>query len=135
MSAYSQGAMSYNRASKAYTESAVLSASPGQLVVMLYDGAIRFLQQSSAAVQAGNKSIAREKLFRADSIINELNNTLDMEQGGEVAERLRSIYLWTKKHMIEGLSEDNHLKIDQSVETLKELREAWAQTANANVEA
>lgn len=135
LNAYPQGVMSYNRASQAYTESAVLSASPGQLVVMLYDGAIRFLQQSSAALQAGNKNIAREKLFRADSIINELNDTLNMEQGGEVADRLRSIYLWTKKHMIEGLSEENHEKIDQAVETLRELREAWAQTANATLEA
>jgi len=126
--------MSYQRANKAYTESAVLSASPGQLVVMLYDGAIRFLQQSSAALQAGNKNIARQKLFRADSIINELNDTLNMEQGGEVADQLRSIYLWTKKSMIEGLSEDNHIKIDQSIDALKELREAWAQTANSAIE-
>ena len=134
MKEYSQGVMSYQRASQAYTESAVLSASPAQLVVMLYDGAIRFLQQSSAALQADNKNIARQKMFRADSIINELNDTLDMEQGGEVADRLRAIYLWTKKNMIEGLTEDNHLKLDQAVESLKELREAWAQTANSMLE-
>lgn len=122
--------MSYNsRANKAYTESAVLSASPQQLVVMLYDGAIRFLNQGSAAMQSGNSEIARSRIFRADDIISELNNTLNMEEGGEIAEQLRSIYLWTKRQMMEAITEGSPEKIDGCIMTLGELREAWAQNA------
>ena len=65
----------------AYRASAVLTASPGQLVVMLYDGARRFLHQ--AAVAMGERDIpgAHNKLTRAEDIIRHLRNTLDMDQG------------------------------------------------------
>jgi len=130
MSAYSQNTMSYNnRANRAYTESAVLSASPSQLVIMLYDGAIRFLSQASAAMDAGNRDVARNRIFRADDIINELNNTLDMEQGGQISEQLRSIYLWTKRQMMEAVTEQDSAKVQECIQSLAELREAWAQTA------
>jgi flagellar protein FliS len=92
---------------------------------MLYDGAIRFLQQATAAMDAGNTEIARQRIFRADNIIDELNNTLDMNGGGEVAERLRSIYLWTKRQIMESVIEGDSVKIEQSIESLAELREAW----------
>ena len=65
----------------AYRASAVLTASPGQLIVMLYDGARRFLHQASVAMGEGDIPAAHNKLTRAEEIIRHLRNTLDMDQG------------------------------------------------------
>ena len=91
---------------RAYTESSVLTAPPERLVVMLYDGAIRFLKQAAVAERGGQHQMFLDRLRRAEAIIDELNVTLDMSQG-EVAARLRSIYLFCKRHLVEA-----HLKRD-----------------------
>ncbi len=85
-------------AKRAYTESAVLTAPPERLVVMLYDGAIRFLNQSAVAMRAGNQRVFLDRVQRGEAIITELNLTLDMRQG-EVAERLRAIYQFCNVHL------------------------------------
>ena len=61
----------------AYRASAVLTASPGQLVVMLYDGARRFLHQAAVAMAEGQIVLAHNKLTRAEDIIRHLRSTLD----------------------------------------------------------
>ena len=118
--------MSYERASQAYTQSAVLSASPEQLVVMLYDGAIRFLNQAQLAMQQEKKEIARERLLRAEDIINELNNSLDVQSGGEIADSLRSLYLWMKRQIMQSLIQQDPEPLSECLQQLLELREAWS---------
>ena len=81
---------------KAYRETSVLTASPEQLVVMLYDGAIRFLRQAEVAMLETSWLQASEKLSRAEAIIDELLATLNMD-AGEIAERLQSIYVFCKR--------------------------------------
>ena len=117
---------SYERASQAYTQSAVLSASPEQLVVMLYDGAIRFLNQAQLAMQQEKKEIARERLLRAEDIINELNNSLDVQSGGEIADSLRSLYLWMKRQIMQSLIQQDPEPLSECLQQLLELREAWS---------
>ena len=85
-------------AKRAYTESAVLTAPPERLVVMLYDGAIRFLNQAAVAMRAENRRVFLDRVQRGEAIITELNLTLDMRQG-EVAERLRAIYQFCNMHL------------------------------------
>src|SRR3954471_10462833 len=96
----------YARVQNAYTEASVLTAPPERLVLMLYDGAIRFLRQGAAALRQGERTHARDRLRRADAILDELNITLDMKQG-DISVRLRSIYLFCKKHLIQSLIDDN----------------------------
>src|SRR5256885_16907496 len=79
-------------AKRAYTESSILTAPPERLVVMLYDGAIRFLGQAAVAMRADNQRVFLDRVQRAEAIIKELNLTLNMRQGGEISERLRAIY-------------------------------------------
>ena len=88
----------YAPAPNAYRESAVLTATPEQLVVMLYDGANRFLTQSAIAMRDSRPALAGEKLRRAEAIIDELLATLDMSVG-EIAEQLQSLYLFFKEHL------------------------------------
>lgn len=114
----------YAQARLAYRESSVLTATPEQLVVMLYDGAIGFLRQASAALGAGNRVAAGERLGRAEAIVNELNRSLDMDQG-EIPTRLRSIYLFVKRQLLQARLDGNQAAVDSVVPLLSELREAW----------
>ena len=89
--------------SAAYRQQSVLTASPGQLVVMLYDGALRFLLQASTAhARRRPRSPCDAKLRRAEAIIDELHSSLDKERGGEIASRLEGIYVFCKRHLIEA---------------------------------
>ena len=114
---------------QAYRTSSVLTASPGQLVVMLYDGARRFLTQ--AAVAMGDKDVlaSHNKLTRAENIIRHLRNTLDMEQGGQIAERLNSIYTFSLSHLRQARFDQDPRKLDEVNELLGKLRESWAAIA------
>ena len=110
---------------QAYREASVMTASPEQLVVMLYDGAGRFLTQAEGAMLGGTWMTASEKLSRAEAIIDELLATLDME-AGEIAERLQAIYVFCKTRLIEARLERDPGRVDQVARLLSELREAWA---------
>jgi flagellar protein FliS len=110
---------------QAYREASVMTASPEQLVVMLYDGAGRFLTQAGAAMLGGTWLQASVKLSRAEAIIDELLATLDME-AGEIAERLQAIYVFCKARLIEARLERDPGRVDQVARLLAELRDAWA---------
>lgn len=113
---------------RAYRESAILTASPARLVVMLYDGVRRFLTQGAQAM--GERDIARanERLKRAEAIIDELLSTLDMSQG-ELSQRLSSIYLFSRRLLVEARLEQDPERIRQVIELFAELRDAWAEIA------
>jgi flagellar protein FliS len=116
----------------AYRENSILTASPEQLVVMLYDGAGRFLRQAEGAMLDGSWMQASEKLSRAEAIIDELLATLDMD-AGEVADRLQSIYVFCKTRLIEARIERDAARVDQVARLLGELREAWSQVRSPAV--
>jgi flagellar protein FliS len=111
---------------QAYREASVMTASPEQLVVMLYDGAGRFLRQAEGAMTGGGTWLqASEKLSRAEAIIDELLATLDMD-AGDIAERLQAIYVFCKTRLIEARLERDPGRVDQVARLLAELRDAWA---------
>ena len=119
---------------QAYRESSVLTATPEQLVVMLYDGAGRFLRQAEAAYGEGALEHAHDRLGRGEAIIDELLATLDMDQG-QVAERLQAIYVYCKRCLREARKERDAGKIRLVVRLMGELREAWANVAASGVPA
>jgi flagellar protein FliS len=115
---------------QAYRESSVLTASPSQLIVMLYDGAGRFLRQAEALAADGAWDEAFERLGRAEAIVDELLITLDLE-AGQIAERLQAIYVFCKRHLIEARLERDAGRIGQVRRLLGNLREAWAEAVPA----
>ena len=118
----------YAAARAAYTESSVLTATPERLVVMLYDGAIRFLYAGAAAAREGRRDVARDRLRRAQAVIDELNRSLDMSQG-EIARNLRDIYSFCSRHLIESTLNANPAGYEEVARLLSELREAWDQSS------
>ena len=113
---------------QAYRRGAVLAASPGELVVILYDSARRFLRQAGAAMEAGEIERAHVTLRHAELIIAHLNTTLDLEQG-QVAHSLRQIYSFCLRHLNAARMAQDPAMLAQVSEMLGELREAWAQAA------
>jgi flagellar protein FliS len=120
--------MSINLAAspQAYRESAVLTAPPERLVVMLYDGACRFLHQAAVTMGSGDIQTSHDRLRRAEAIIDHLLATLDMSQG-EVAQRLESIYIFCQRLIAESRIRQDPEKLEQVNGLLRELREAWDQ--------
>jgi len=115
--------------SAAYRQQSILTATPGQLVVMLYDGCLRFLNQAAYALREENVRESDARLRRADAIIEELLSTLDLEQGGVIASRLQGIYVFCSGQLREARSSRDPEPIDKVAELLGELRDAWAQVA------
>jgi flagellar secretion chaperone FliS len=109
----------------AYRANSIMTASPGQLIVMLYDGARRFLHQSAAAMSEHETATAHNKLTRAEDIIRHLRATLDMEQG-EVATRLQSIYTFSLSHLRQARIDQDANKLHEIDDLLGRLRDSWA---------
>jgi flagellar protein FliS len=111
---------------QSYRDSAVLTATPEQLVVMLYDGIARFLRQAEVVMGEGAYGHAGERLSRAEAIIDELLGTLNMD-AGEISVRLQGIYLFSKRHLAEARIHRDPKRIVEVRELLGRLREGWAQ--------
>jgi flagellar secretion chaperone FliS len=109
----------------AYRESAVLSAPPEMLVVMLYDGARKFLFQAGVAMQAGQIELTNRKLRRVEDIIQHLRDVLDMEQG-EIPSNLESIYVFCLRQLREARFDRDPAKLEHVSGLLSQLRDAFA---------
>ena len=115
----------------AYRQQSILTATPGQLVVTLYDGCLRFLTQGAYAMRDGRRTQADGRLARAEAIIDELLATLDLEQGGVIASRLQGIYVFCNGLLLQARAESDPAAIETVIGLLGELREAWAQISSA----
>lgn len=116
---------------QSYRQVATQTASPAQLVLMLYDGAIRFLERARQGFQYDdplefNQTI-NNNLIRAQAIINELNLALDLEQGGELAHTLRALYVYMDRRLQEANQHKQEQGVVEVLRRLTVLRDAWAQ--------
>lgn len=124
-------ATTYGRAWQSYRQVSTRTAPPGQLVAMLYDGAIRFLQQAMAGFELDdplefNRTI-NNNVLRAQSILMELNNSLDLERGGELAKTLRQLYWYMDSRLTESNLNKRPEGIQDAIARLEVLRDAWQQ--------
>src|ERR1041384_6262308 len=119
----------------AYREVAVQTASPAQLIVMLYDGAIRFLQRASEGVNqedpAEFNQAINNNILRAQAIIHELDRSLDMEKGGEFAATMRRLYDYFHRRLHESNLMKKPEGIEEIIRRLTVLRDAWAQISGS----
>ena len=115
---------------KSYRETATLTAPPGQIVLMLFEGAIRCLERSlpgfSHADPAEANMIIHNNLQRAQQIIRELNFALNMEQGGEFAANMRRLYNYLERRIWESNLKKNPAGVGEVIGHLNILRDAWA---------
>lgn len=109
-----------------YKQTEINTANQGTLIVMLYDGAIKFLNIArDAMTSAKTYDKANENILKAQDIITELMLSLNMDEKNEIAQNLFSLYMYFKKRLLEANIQKNPEIIDEVVRFLKELREAW----------
>lgn len=118
-----------NKQAQSYLEMKVKTASPIQLVVMLYDKAIVCLNTAIDLIDKKSIKfdIVNNNIIRAQDIVSELMLSLDFEQGGEIAQNLFAIYDYCMKQMIDGNIKKDSKMLKDVVKILSELRSAWAE--------
>jgi flagellar protein FliS len=117
---------------RTYQRQAVVTASPGQLVLMLYDGALRFLHRAQDAFALPPENRRRieaihQNLMRAQAILHELNRTLDKEAGGEFARTMARLYDYHRRRLIEANMKKQRAPLDETEKFFTEIRAAWAE--------
>src|SRR5437870_5563827 len=90
------------RAATAYRTTQVGSRSPVELVVLLYDGLVRYLNEARDAMVRGDLLAKRTALSRALGVVGELQSTLDRQKGGQVAEQLEALYTYISSRLLEA---------------------------------
>ena len=115
---------------KSYRQVATLTAPPGRIVLMLYEGALRSLDRALQGFSFDDPADANmqihNNLQRAQEIIRELNGALNMEQGGEFAATLRGLYDYFDRRIGESNLGKKRDGIEEVIRHLNELRDAWA---------
>ncbi len=123
--------MTYNRPWNAYRQISAQTASPGQLVLMLYDGAVKFLEKSLSGFDLEDPAESNETIsnnvIRAQGIINELNVTLNLEAGGQLAHTLRRLYHYMDEQLMQSNLRKSPEGIRDTIRRLTTLRDAWQQ--------
>ena len=112
-----------------YQEAAALSASPGQLVVMLYDHALLNLRRARMAMERGDVEQRGVTLDRARNVISELLSTLDAERGGEVANNLSALYVFLFGELVDLGMRPDVARLERVTAMVSELRDAFAEIA------
>lgn len=110
-----------------YQQLAVQTASPAKLLLMLYDGAIRFVKQGIAGIESKDWQTANENLIKAQRIVNEFIASLNFEY--EISKQLNQIYEYMVRLLIEANMKKNKAAAEEVLEHLNELRDAWAEAA------
>jgi flagellar protein FliS len=116
---------------QSYRKVATQTASPAQLVLMLYEGAISFLEKGLTGFDHTdplefNLTISNN-ILRAQAIIHEMNSRLDMEQGGDISENFRRLYNYFYRRLQEANVKKKKEPIEEVLRHLRVLRDSWAE--------
>lgn len=112
-----------------YRQTEVQSRTPLELVTMLYDGALRFLAVARDAIERRDIAARREALNRALAIVGELQSTLNMELGGEIAVELDRLYEYSNLRLIDAAIKNDVAPVDEVRRIFEVLRDGWATAA------
>ena len=108
-----------------YQENSVITQTQGQIVVKLYDGAIRFLRQAIVCMERKDFAGKGQLINKALAIIDELDLCLNMEEGGEIAANLQSLYRFMVRHLQKANIDCDTRKVREVINCLETLNEGW----------
>lgn len=108
-----------------YLRDAVLTATPEQLQLMLYDGAIRFALQGRDAITNKDHETAYLRLTRAQNIVMEMLNGLNYEVNAELCQRMAAIYNFIYRKLVDACVHRRSEDVDDAVRVLRMERETW----------
>ena len=119
----------YEAATRTYRQTNVLSADPLKLIHLCYEGAIGSLKLAKEAYVGRDYAAKGKALRKALDIVHELNASLDMKKGGEVAKNLRALYLFITQALIDADLKKDLKVFDEVIRMLEELKSAWQEIA------
>jgi len=114
---------------EAYQDAAVTTQSKGRLIILLYDGAIKFMRLAIKELEANNYEAKGQYINKAQDIINELNAVLDTEAGGEIAANLRKLYCFMSNRLSQANIKRDPQMIREVITLMEELNRSWRAVA------
>ena len=129
--------MGYQNAYNAYQKTNISTASQGRLVVLLYEGAVKQLTTALTYIEddghilPGNIEKFSICIQKTQAIITELQVSLDMEKGGDIARNLMSLYLYFNEELVSANINHDRAKIEFILKMLNNLVDSWRQIANS----
>ena len=133
--------MAYQNAYTAYQKTNVNTASQGRLVVLLYEGAVKHLKAAlnlfgqDDKLKPGDIEQFGIHLQKTQAIITELQVSLDMEKGGDIARNLMSLYVYFNEELMDATISHNKSKIEFVLTKIDDLAGAWRTIANSTANA
>lgn len=122
--------MAYQQPLQAYQNNSVNTATPGELTLMLYNGALKFLKQTKTSISEQKWEKAHEFNMRVQNIIQELIITLDRSY--PIAEQLLSLYQYMQSRMVEANIKKETAILDEVEGLLTQFRDTWKQAMILN---
>jgi flagellar protein FliS len=117
--------MAGNHGANQYRQTSVKTANRGQLLIMLYEAAIKNVKKASDCIDRKDMAGKGTAIVKAHDIINELNNTLDFEVGGQVAKDLERLYFFMTDQLIKANLENAKEPLQQVQKLMETLLEGW----------
>ena len=114
-----------------YRQTQVQASSPLEQVVLLYDGALRFMGEARNAVERRDIASRRVAINRALAIVGELRGTLDLERGGDIASSLLRLYGYVQDRLMDAVIHHDVRGIDDAMKVVTTLRDAWRTIASS----
>ena len=108
-----------------YKSQSVQSATPEKILLMLYEGAIRFMKQAMIAIDKKDIADRGLNIGRAFDIVNELNNTLNHEVGGEIAKNLEQLYMFVSEQLTKANATGKREPLEDGIKVLETLYSGW----------
>ena len=121
------------RGAEAYRRTEVQSSSPLELVVMLYDGAIRYVTEAREGIARSDVLARTNGVSRALAIIAELQQTLNIQEGGEVARELDRLYTYMSTRLLDVTANADDAAAEEVLKLLRTVREGWSQISSQGV--
>jgi len=116
-----------------YTKNAVLTSSRAKLVVLMYEGAIRFVEQARYHMQKGNNAACGTAISNAYNVVSELKIALDHEAGGEIGKQLsgqlEGLYVFIMEQLVQANLNRTEEGLEDVIEILTTLESAWREVA------
>ncbi len=129
--------MGYQNAYSAYRETSIKTANGGRLIIMLYEEAVRRLKEASESFNTSGKVSAslierfNANIQKTHAIITELQVSLNMKEGGDIAQNLMALYIFFNEELMDASINQKKEKIDFVKDMMLQLLEAWRETVSS----
>jgi flagellar protein FliS len=121
-SAYNRGVNQY---ANVHNESGLTDASPHLLIQLLMEGFLARINSAKGAMTRSDMELKGVYISRAIAIVGGLNETIDMEKGGEIADNLRKLYVYMGNRLLQASCENDEKKLDEVASLMREIKEGW----------